>query len=660
MRIQPAACFVSLQKPQRSAWQGCLAPCSRLNRRKQLLRLPNSLLAIATTLLSVGLTHADTTKVAIVDLLLQREKVGQVVIDDQRGMAYFEKVVAPDGVDSPLPYTYYTFFEKALKRLYAAPLEGNARAQPLFVQEDGYGYFFPGRAPLSPDGRHLAVYRLKDRRFEVGVYDLQTSSVRFLGVMAGAESPVSEFAWLSDTALALTIEKVAGETFFPVVNRARALAAARESAWEKREVTAEVVGAGRYAAATAQEASNLVKIDIRTGEVSKLTSDESGVHDAEMEKASAAHSAVRQERRRAIEGVASDSKGFAQPADGADLLAYTDKGAVFIVHDYESGSRLVYVTAEDDAPTRLLHQFNEHLAGVSPAVGPIRIDHKDFEGRDVVSWLYLPPAAVRDNPEPRATVVIPYAGEVYSELPPDRHEWSFASTIWELSLSTNTVMEVFAANGYAVLLPSIPLNRAPGEPMREMMPAILSALDGAIATGFVDPERVALSGQSYGGYTALSVAVQTDRFDAIIAMASVSNLISQYGQFASVGQVSVGGSRTPVGMVLAQHIVSGIGRMGDEPWRDPERYVRNSPLFHVDKARTPVMLIHGDVEPTSLLGQAEEMFTGLRRAGKDVLFVKYFGEEHVVIQPQNQRDMWIRIFDFLEDNGVVPGGRIIH
>ena len=105
------------------------------------------------------------------------------------------------------------------------------------------------------------------------------------------------------------------------------------------------------------------------------------------------------------------------------------------------------------------------------------------------------------------------------------------NSIWNLHLSTNTTVEVFAAQGYAVLLPSIPLGS--GEPLRHMMPAILSGLDAAIETGFVDPERVAISGQSFGGYAALAVAGQTNRFYAAIAMAPTANMTSKYGVFSA-------------------------------------------------------------------------------------------------------------------------------
>ena len=88
--------------------------------------------------------------------------------------------------------------------------------------------------------------------------------------------------------------------------------------------------------------------------------------------------------------------------------------------------------------------------------------------------------------------------------------------------------------------------------------------------------------------------------------------------------------------------------MGTMPWRDPERYVSNSPLFFADRVSTPIMLIHGDLDTMGTIYQTEEMFTALHRENKDAMLVTYMGEVHTVEHPQNQRDMWKRIFSFLE------------
>ena len=88
--------------------------------------------------------------------------------------------------------------------------------------------------------------------------------------------------------------------------------------------------------------------------------------------------------------------------------------------------------------------------------------------------------------------------------------------------------------------------------------------------------------------------------------------------------------------------------MGVPPWKDPERYIRNSPLFSADKIQTPLMLIHGDDDFVDV-GQPQELFNALQRQGKDSVFVRYWGEGHTFGSPANIRDMWQRIFAWFDD-----------
>ena len=68
---------------------------------------------------------------------------------------------------------------------------------------------------------------------------------------------------------------------------------------------------------------------------------------------------------------------------------------------------------------------------------------------------------------------------------------------------------------------------------------------------------------------------------------------------------------------------------------------------------TPIMLIHGDLDPVNI-SQSEEAFSALYRQNKDVVFVRYWGEEHSINSPVNIRDMWTRVFAFLEEHGAAP------
>ncbi len=348
---------------------------------------------------------------------------------------------------------------------------------------------------------------------------------------------------------------------------------------------------------------------------------------------------------------------FNIPVRNVELHSATRDGVVYSQHHLGEASELKLATPmvdiyKDNKQTHhnTLWTYNEHLQGAVVAGSPHRIDYKGPEGEQLYGWLYPPAGASFDDGEKYPLVVIAYAETIYPDTVPEKEPLYEAP--WQVAVYGPTSRQLLSAAGYAVLLPSIPLNWPPSDPMTDMMPSIHAALDAAIETGYVDRDRLALSGHSYGGYTALSVAVQTDRFDALIAAAAPSNLISDYGQhsvlfrFEPFKAIPIEGAR-------------GQMRMGGPPWEDEERYIRNSPLFHAERVATPVMLIHGELDYVHLT-QAEEMFTALAEQGKDVQFIRYWGEGHSISQSQNQRDMWKRVFGFLEDNGVTPGPKTVH
>ena len=343
---------------------------------------------------------------------------------------------------------------------------------------------------------------------------------------------------------------------------------------------------------------------------------------------------------------------FMLPARKTTLKAATANTIVY-VSNIDRSRNVLLVQSPGETPQELF-EFNKHLVDVASAAGPIRIDHTGKDGTDLVGWLYLPPGADLKNAEPYPLVAVPYAERVYKTTPPST---SYAADRWNAEIGAPTSVEVLAAAGYAVLLPSIPLEPrgTRSDQMLDLVRPVLSALDAALETGFVDSERLAISGHSHGGYSVNSLVTQTNRFNVAIATAGAANVTSQYGQFSPM-HVYKSDRALPS---YPRLIEDGFGRNGVPPWEDPGQYIRNSPLFHAQNIETPLMLIHGDLDFVHI-GQAEEMFTALARQGKDVLFVRYWGEAHAVERPQNIHDMWARVFDFLKDNGVTPGPKTVH
>lgn len=334
--------------------------------------------------------------------------------------------------------------------------------------------------------------------------------------------------------------------------------------------------------------------------------------------------------------------------DVTELLAASRQKLSAIVRNVENGVGVLRTIAANGELTKLT-TFNDHLRGVKPG-RQVKISYKGLNGDTLIGWMLLPN---QDPPETGyPTIVIPYPGMIYGE------EWrgAFLDTIDDVHRIISP--QIFAGRGYAVLIPSIPLPPAPSDPMIDMWPPVRAAIDEGVRLGHVDPERLAVRGQSGGGYATAALITQTDQFKAAIWSAGFANLSSLYGERSAFMRHAPAFSHTGNSLLGRWSLyLENTGRMGGPPWEDPDRYVNNSPLFNANKINTPLMMIHGELDSVSI-EQAEEMFVALARQNKDAQLLTYWGEAHDIVSPKNLEDMWRRVFEFLDDH-LIPVKRVM-
>src|SRR6202035_4279070 len=131
---------------------------------------------------------------------------------------------------------------------------------------------------------------------------------------------------------------------------------------------------------------------------------------------------------------------------------------------------------------------------------------------------------------------------------------------------------------------------------------------------------------SFGGFATYGLIAQTSRFRAAVALAGPSDLISLYGIFDARERYT---EYPQENLAMAALMESAQTRMGNPPWKDLGRYLRNSPIFSVDRVQTPLLIIQGDMDYVAIQ-QGEEFFSSLYRQGKRAEFVRYWGEGHVI------------------------------
>lgn len=208
--------------------------------------------------------------------------------------------------------------------------------------------------------------------------------------------------------------------------------------------------------------------------------------------------------------------------------------------------------------------------------------------------------------------------------------------------------QVFSTRGYVLLWPDIPVHA--GTPLQDITKAVLPAIDRMVELGVVDPDRVGIMGQSYGGYSTLALLTQTRRFKAGVMIAGVGNLVSLYGVATPSGEGT-----------WISFLEAASGAMRAPPWDVPQRYIENSPIFYLDRVHTPLLMQVGGADQ-EFVSLSNEIFVGLKRLGRDVTYLRYDGEGHFLQQWANIADYWNRVLEFFGDhlmstNTTVTGSR---
>ena len=202
--------------------------------------------------------------------------------------------------------------------------------------------------------------------------------------------------------------------------------------------------------------------------------------------------------------------------------------------------------------------------------------------------------------------------------------------------SASTVnIPYFVSNGYLVFDPNIYYKD--GEPGNSAYNSVVSAAKYLAKMPWVDSTRMAIQGQSWGGYQVAYLVTKTSMFRAAWAGAPVANMTSAYG-----------GIRWGSGLNRQFQYEHSQSRIGATLWQRQDLYLKNSPLFSADKVTTPLVIMHNDADGAVPWYQGIEYFTALRRLGKKVWMLEYNGEDHNLVERKNRKDLSVRLGQFFD------------
>jgi dipeptidyl aminopeptidase/acylaminoacyl peptidase len=193
----------------------------------------------------------------------------------------------------------------------------------------------------------------------------------------------------------------------------------------------------------------------------------------------------------------------------------------------------------------------------------------------------------------------------------------------------------YASGGYLVFIPDIRYQA--GKPAQGAYNSIMSAADFLIKNYPIDEKHMGLQGQSWGGYQSAMLITMTTRFAAAMAGAPVGNMFSAYG-----------GIRWGSGLNRQFQYESTQSRIGHTIWDRPDLYVENSPLFHLPKVKTPLLIMANDKDGAVPWYQGIELYNGMRRLGKPCWMLNYNDDDHNLTKLANKYDLSIRMRQFFD------------
>ena len=325
---------------------------------------------------------------------------------------------------------------------------------------------------------------------------------------------------------------------------------------------------------------------------------------------------------------------FRVDTDTAEVVRVTSDDGAYTDLNVAPDGRYLYAlratVASPPAPVRIdLRTQAAGNPGASPAeldcpgvplTVPGRLEEVEATAEDgqlIRSWLVLPEGA---SARQQAPLLLWVHGGPNSSW----NSWSWRWNPW-----------LMAARGYAVLLPDPALSTGYGQEFiaraqREWgarpLADIMAATDAVAARPDIDADRVAMMGGSYGGYMANWMAGHTDRFKAIVSHAGLWVLDQMFG--------------------TTDHPMFWRRQFGD-PLADPEMYQENSPHLHVGQIRTPMLVIHGNLDYRVPVSEALRLWWDLSSRGAEAKFLYFPDENHWILTPGNARIWYETVFAFL-------------
>jgi len=210
---------------------------------------------------------------------------------------------------------------------------------------------------------------------------------------------------------------------------------------------------------------------------------------------------------------------------------------------------------------------------------------------------------------------------------------------WSDNWSYRWNPQVFANAGYVVFMPNPRgstgygqqfVNDISGDWGGKVYTDIMNGVAHVVSTANIDRERIGAAGGSYGGYMVNWIEGHNNdprfRFKAFVSHAGLFNLTSMYG--------------------ATEELWFPEWEFKGTPWANPELYERWSPHMSVKEFKTPMLVVHGELDYRVPVTEGLQMFTALQRQGVESRLLIFPDEGHWILKPQNSEFWYNTVLDW--------------
>ncbi|HXJ40141.1 MAG TPA: S9 family peptidase, partial [Bryobacteraceae bacterium] len=328
--------------------------------------------------------------------------------------------------------------------------------------------------------------------------------------------------------------------------------------------------------------------------------------------------------RQAIQFVAPEGGGVRMAVSGSDMLddmQFTPDGKtlVFTRQSGDSPVEICKATSNGGKEVALTH-LNDALLGQYQLTALEDFTATGAENTPVHGFIVKPAGF---NPARKYPLLLLIHGGPEGE--------------WGESWTYRWNAQIFAGAGYVVVMPNPRGSIGYGQKFTDEINQdwggkpyddLMAVTDYVAKLPYVDADRMAAAGGSYGGYMVNWMLGHTDRFKAFVSHAGVFDLRAM--------------------AEATEELWFPLWEFGAMPWDNPEIYEKWSPSKFTKEFKTPTLVIHGELDYRIVYSQALQLFTALQMHKVPSELLVYPDEGHWILKPQNSQ-LWYKTFiDWLD------------